>query len=176
MELFLCYGHEDYHGLLHMCWCAWVEIWGYNVILLFSQGTSRKMQWLQSKAMWVDPKKGMYLDLLVCLCLGTLLFPHIYPAFHRVLHGEFQSSLGNASYGHRVAALKQQQQVSGELTLLVCLQAPSMCIELKGRWRRREFVQPELACWVMNLLLRHSLKHNYIHQSYEGLFRPLNLS
>lgn len=42
--------------------------------------------------------------------------------------------------------------------------------------RDRECGQQELSDWVMNLLLRHSLKHNYTHQSQEGFSRPLTLS
>lgn len=36
--------------------------------------------------------------------------------------------------------------------------------------------EPELAGWVMNLLLRHSLWRNYTHQSQQGPPRPLTCS
>lgn len=52
-----------------------------------------------------------------------------------------------------------------------CLHASS-----QGRQRPRERGQPELAGWVMNLLLRHSLKHNYTHPDQEGSSRPLTSS
>lgn len=56
-----------------------------------------------------------------------------------------------------------------------CLEALSVERRAVGD-RDRECGQQELSDWVMNLLLRHSLKHNYTHQSQEGFSRPLTLS
>lgn len=49
----------------------------------------------------------------------------------------------------------------GAYCVYACLEALSVCIELG----ETETERPALAGWVMNLLLRHSLKHNYTHQS-----------
>lgn len=58
----------------------------------------------------------------------------------------------------------------------MCVSGGPVCAHRAGGDRDGESGQPELAGWVMNLLLRHSLKHNYTHQSQEGLSRPLTLS
>lgn len=58
----------------------------------------------------------------------------------------------------------------------VCVSAGPVCARRAGGNGDGESGQPELAGWVMNLLLRHSLKHNYTHQSQEGLSRPLTPS
>lgn len=60
--------------------------------------------------------------------------------------------------------------------LCVCVSVGPVCVHRAGGDRDGERGQPELAGWVMNLLLRHSLKHNYTHQSQEGLSRPLTPS
>lgn len=62
--------------------------------------------------------------------------------------------------------------------LCVCVSGGPVCVHRVGGDGDGdgECGQPELAGWVMNLLLRHSLKHNYTHQSQEGPTRPLTLS
>lgn len=64
--------------------------------------------------------------------------------------------------------------VCGELTVYVS--AGPVCVHRAGGDGDEGSGQLELAGWVMNLLLQHSLKHNYTHQSQEGLSRPLELS
>lgn len=60
----------------------------------------------------------------------------------------------------------------GAYCVYACLEALSVYVELGETETRR----PVLAGWVMNLLLRLSLKHNYTHQSQEDPSRPLTLS
>lgn len=52
--------------------------------------------------------------------------------------------------------------------LCICVWRPSPCA-LSWEEKYTECGQPELAGWVMNLLLRHSVKHNYTHRSLEVL-------
>lgn len=60
----------------------------------------------------------------------------------------------------------------GAYSVCACLRALSV-LHGAGGDGDGERGQPELAAWVMNLLLRHSLWRNYTHQSQEGLSRPL---
>lgn len=59
-----------------------------------------------------------------------------------------------------------------------CMSVGPVCAHRVGGSRQRpgERGQPELAGWVMNLLLRHSLRHNYTHPDQEGPSRPLTSS
>lgn len=169
-EQCLCCGHDDDHLALRECWCVWEEI-GVIVILVFLLRTSRKKQRLQPRAAWVEVSDASCVVVLLtsahgCLCLSSIF--HIFTwLVWRVPQAWWKVRLWLQSCSPIAVA-----GLWGAYCAYACLEALSVCTELG----ETEMERPELAGWVMNLLLRHSLKHNYTHQSQEGLSRPLTLS
>jgi len=150
-----------------VCVDMWEEI-RVIISLLFLWRTYRKKQRLQPKATWVDLS-----CISVCVC-SRLSFLFVYSssiigAARRVPELLWEGGL----WLHFCSPIA----VTGLWgACCVCMSAGPVCVHRAGGGRDGESGQLELAGWVMNLLLRHSLKHNYTHQSQKGLSRPLNLS
>lgn len=167
-----------------MCWFVCVDVCGWKsgspLFSSFPLRSSRMKRRSQPTAMWVDVSERTHVrrcasatHMRVCVCF----LPHSHAASSEVCIKTCRALMraeGRRSRGEAAAELKAcsgGRSVGSVHSVGVCVSAGRVCAAVGMRG-----AEPELAGWVMNLLLRHSLRRNYTHQSQQGPPRPLTCS